>query len=524
MSTVPAPGVAHQNDLRGTGNTALLASAQRHGLTTAVVLGCALLVYLALAVAASLTKRPWSDEAWFTSPSLNLAATGHMGTTIIETAGTKLLRINEHTYWAMPLYMVLEAGWIKLAGASLFSARLASILWGVLALVSWFALVKKLAGEDWPALLAVALLSVDYLFIDMASLARMDMMSVALGAAGLAVYVALRERHLNWAVLLSQSLVASSGMTHPNALLYLVSLLFLTFYFDRRRLSVRHLAIALAPYLIAGGAWGWYILQDVPAFRAQFFANAADGGRFSGFAHPLAALSQEWTDRYSHAFGLGPHSPGHSGPIYLKSLVLLAYVTAIGCLVSFKSLRSQESSRLLLALGSIFFVLQCLFNQKLTTYLVHIVPVYDAILAMAVYGLWRQKRAWRPFLAAVVMAVCLVQLGATAYRVKLNEQRPYRRMIAVVKQRRQPGRLVFGTAAFAFDLGFNGELLDDPRLGYYSRRRADLIVVDSIYLDDFEGQRRQLPSIYRYVQETLKAQYKRVYDQDGYQVFARAED
>ena len=72
----------------------------------------------------------------------------------------------------------------------------------------------------------MALLSCDYIFIVCAASGRMDMMSAALGFAGLAAYLLFREHRLPLAVLLSHALVVASGMTHPMGLLPFFGLTF----------------------------------------------------------------------------------------------------------------------------------------------------------------------------------------------------------------------------------------------------------------------------------------------------------
>src|SRR5688500_11446511 len=141
--------------------------------------------------------------------------------------------------------------------------------------------------------LDLTLLSCDYIFIVCASSGRMDMMSAALGFAGFATYLWLRERSLVWAILVSQSLIIMSGLTHPMGLLPFFGLLFLSLYFDRKRIGFKHVLIALTPYVIFGAAWLSYVLQDRSSFVSQFFGNAMMGSedstssRFVGLFSPF---------------------------------------------------------------------------------------------------------------------------------------------------------------------------------------------------------------------------------------------
>jgi hypothetical protein len=89
-------------------------------------------VFAAFALTLLFTKRPWVDEAWFTSPALDLVTRGRFGTLLLDPAGSHLrlykadafLRgISEHTYWVMPIHLLQLAAWGKVFGFSIFSMR-----------------------------------------------------------------------------------------------------------------------------------------------------------------------------------------------------------------------------------------------------------------------------------------------------------------------------------------------------------------------------------------------------------------
>ena len=66
-------------------------------------------IYFALAIGSAMTKSPWSDEAWFANPAVNLITRGRMATPVLETAGTGFKGLDQHTYWVMPLHLVTQA-------------------------------------------------------------------------------------------------------------------------------------------------------------------------------------------------------------------------------------------------------------------------------------------------------------------------------------------------------------------------------------------------------------------------------
>jgi 4-amino-4-deoxy-L-arabinose transferase-like glycosyltransferase len=481
-------------------------------------------IYFALALGTAVSRRPWSDEGWFASPAYNLATNGSMGSPVLD--GTSWLPgINQHTYWVLPLHLVTQAGWYKIFGFSLLSLRSLSAFWGLVALAAWFVILKRLVRDDRVALLTSALLAVDYSFVMGASFGRMDMMCAALGFAGLAAYLSLREKHLAWAVLVSQALVAASGLTHFMGILHFAGLIFLTLYFDRRRIKWRHVALAAVPYVLGAMGWGLYILQDPAVFAVQFKANATTGGRLQGLSAPWLGFLHEFTDRYRTAFGLGEQSPGHSAIARLKALILVAYVAGVVCAWATRRIRESRGGRALLLLTALYFVIMAVLDgQKLAWYLVHIVPLYAALLAIWLVDVWEAVRLPRYAVAAALSALLLLQAGGVVQRMRANEYRAsYAPAADFLKRRMQPSTLVMGSAEMGFALGFNEHLIDDSFLGYYSGKRPDFIVVDEIYAESFQGSQLQRPAIYAHINRLLTTEYKLVYDRAFYRIYALAD-
>lgn len=480
-----------------------------------------MLVCLALAAGSALTRRPWSDEAWFANPAWNLATKGFMGTTVLRTGEAWLRGIDRHTYWVMPLGLLAEAAWYKLFGFSLLKTRLLSAAWGLVALAAWYYFIKKLSHDKRLALLTAGLLATDYVFVSAASFNRMDMMSAALGFTAYAAYMALRERKLTLAIFASQGLTCLSGLTHPHGgTLTFVGLLFVTLYLDRARLRLPHLAAAVLPYLVGAACWGAYISQDPTTFLTQFKGNATTGGRAAVLTHPWLGFKWEITRRYATAYGLGAHSTGHAGPIILKSLVLVAYACALLGVLFVRRLRAARHVRVLIALVAIYFVaLSIVDGQKLYYYLVHIVPLYTAVLAVWLMWCWQRRVVPRWALALAVMGLLVVQTGGLLYRMKVNTmQQGYAPTVAFLKERTTPQTLIMASGDLGFGLGFDRNLVDDTRLGYYTGLRPDVIVVEEIYGENFKGWRTSEPPLADHIARTL-AQYDLVFDRGGYQIY-----
>jgi hypothetical protein len=488
-----------------------------------------LIVYLLLAAGTAMSRRPWSDEGWFASPAYNLVNKGYMGTSILETVEPRGQQkgIDKYTYWIMPLDIVAQAAWYKILGFGLFQMRMLSAAWGLLAILSWWVIVYTLSGDRKLALLTSSIIAVDYAFMTGASFGRMDMMCAALSFAAFAAYLTFRERNFIAAIVVSQTLVVASGLTHPYGILGFAGLLFLTLYFDRKRVQPRHVVLALIPYVIGAVGWGLYILQSPSLFLSQFIGNATAGanyvGRLDGLTSPLTAFQREISLRYLVAFGWGGHSAGSSSLASLKILLLLTYLTGILGALFTRSIRTHRGFRSLLYLSGIYFLILTLVDgQKLSWYLVHMIPLFAAVLAIFLNWLWINSRLPRWSIVALMSFFLMLQLGGMMLRIRQNSfQKSYLPAANFLKTNASRSSLIMGSTELAFELGFDANLVDDIRLGYYTGKKPDFIVVDEIYEDAFKGVGTQDLVVYQHVLDTLAKEYHPVYDHAFYKIYAR---
>ena len=488
-----------------------------------------LAVYLSLTIGTALTEIPGTDEGYFANPAFNLLTKGSFSTTVLETFATPFKGMDRHTYWIMPLQPLALSIWYRIFGFGVFSTRTMSIVWGVVALVSWFIIVRSLFKRTSLAFLVLALLSCDYIFIVCASSGRMDIMSATLGFAGFASYLLLRERWLTWAILISQSLIVMSGLTHPMGLLPFFGLIFLSLYFDRKRIGIKHVTAALIPYLIGGIAWGSYILQDPSSFYSQFFANAVMGSdenvgsRFVGLFSPLTGLRLELTHRYLGNFGLGPRD---SSATRIKILFLVLYVFGLLGSLLVREIRRTENYKFLLGMTLIYFLgLTFVDSQKNYYYLVHIVPFYLTLCALFIGWCWGRPNFFGKTAALALSAILLVEIAGLAYRIKRNNYgNSFEPAVALLKQNATPQSSITANSGVAFGLGFPENVLNDPLFGYNSKKKFDYIVIDpeTAYSMERSKDRDVLGrQVYDYTIRMLSDEYRRIYDHRSYTIYAR---
>jgi 4-amino-4-deoxy-L-arabinose transferase-like glycosyltransferase len=485
-------------------------------------------VFAAFALTLLFTKRPWVDEAWNTGPALDLVTRGRLGTLLLDPKGSHLRLnkidavlqgINDRTYYIMPLQFLQLAAWGKLFGFSVFSMRMPSVFWGAIALVSVGSIVRRLYTGRGAALIAVAVLAVDFGFVKAAADARVDMTCAGLSFAALAIYLHFREANFLRAVVGAHMLTALATFAHPNGAFAAAALLLTMLWLDRGRMRLLTLLWVSAPYLLLGAFWAIFCMQAPADYLAQISASTA--GRGSDIPAPWRGVWRELNGRFrNHFFPEG----GAAGK--LKIVGLLVYLAALGTLASARKLRRTSGCRLLLSLT--LFELLCLSvfaNNKNTYYIVNILPYFAAATGIAISYLWSSYGPpVRVLCTIALVAYGLVQTAAEANLglITSGYRKEYMPVVSYLKSTLQPDDLVMGAAELGYALGFrNPQLVDDVWLGYWSGRRPTVVVVDRWYYGlVMEGAvARGIPTP-GYFAEVLK-NFRLVQDLKGYRIYRR---
>ncbi|MBA2378316.1 MAG: glycosyltransferase family 39 protein [Blastocatellia bacterium] len=488
-----------------------------------VLVPAALLCFLSIGILSSITNRPHIDEGMFASPASNLVNAGYLGTTVLETQNSPLTRIDERTYWVMPLFLLNVSGSFAVLGTNLFAMRLVSLFWGMVLILAWYFIAREISQSKHVAILTVAILAADYTLIDVGSTGRMDAMSAGLGFCGIALYLTLRNRNLVEAVAFSQIAVVLAGLTHPNGILYFAGLLFITIYLDRQRISKQHILVGASPYVIAGSIFLVWIAQDLIAFRDQFVDQLFMGGRMQGVGSPLYGFVLEFTKRYPQAYGLLSNSGGHDGPIRLKALILLGYLFGVAGVLLIRSVRTSPRYRAAMYSALIFFILMSLLDgQKETPYLVHLVPFYGFFVATTIAFLWSKDSRWKPIILLALAAFAALQIGGMLLRISKNTySNLYSPTIEYLQNHARGDDLIMGGADLGFGLDFPQNFVADGRFGYYSGKRPAYIVYDSAVEQSWLHSQFTAPHLYEYLPKLLAEEYDVVYENAGYRIYRR---
>jgi hypothetical protein len=475
-----------------------------------VVVGCCLLAF-----GIAETKRPWVDEAWFASIAYNLIHKGVMGMTVLDPHGfifaPLVPEVDRYTFWVMPGYPFLQAVWFKLFGLSVFTMRALSVAWVPVALISWFYIVSRVTNSRIVALLATVVLAADQHFIVSGSTGRMDMMGAAMSLLGPALYLRLRAR-FHRAIFTACAILAAGVMTHPNAIFGGLLLLLIVLWWDREKIRWHTVAIAAAPFVVLGGLWSLYVLQAPGIFMDQMSAQSKVPHRFVFDWNLFEQYRGELLRRYVPAYRLRSHSI----PVKISGLPVIVYFASVIALGVFGSIRRHPGGSLIFALVAVqFTLLSCL--QDNAYYLVYVLPGFSAAVGLCAKWLCDQGRASRIAATLTVASCILLNTGVIGYRIYHNDYaNRYSRAVSYLKAHASPDALIVGSAELAFDFGFDGQVLDDCRLGYTSGRRPEFIVLDAFYYVYWIPYLAvHEPETNEYIQKLLKEDYYKVYDQSG---------
>jgi hypothetical protein len=470
-----------------------------------------LILFLALSIWFSLARGPWWDEGLFADVAINFCRSGHLRSSVLAPYSfNNMPAVDRYCYWQLPSYLVSLGLWFRILPATVEWMRIFSVFWGCIFIACWFLFVRALTRNETLALLVASVVALDFSCIAASSNGRMDMMCAALGQAALAAYVCLRDSHPRQALGLAGILGASSLFCHPmgaatNA--WLLALL-LT---DRHRLRRWMLWPAVLPYVIAGGACLFYILQAPKIFLAQ--AKDVSSYRVGGIAFMFANLLNDIRDRYLQ-FYFAPHSGSHK----LKVFCLLFGVAGLLAIALNKKLRSEKLARLLVSLALVSYAGVALIDDlKYPYYFVYVTPILSACGAVWLYYTFQIHSSFRWIASGLLGAFVAATAGATAFFIRRNEfATEYRPAAAMVRQALRPGEIVMGPSELGFALGFGPPLVDDCYLGFRSGIRPQIYVMySSCTVAAFSA----VP--WEWSRKVLAADYHRVFANAAYGIYLR---
>jgi len=209
----------------------------------------------------------WPDEALFSSPAIELARSGQMGTAVLAGLIPGIAKV---TLWNAPLFMVLLSFIYTFTGESLLVMRSFSLVLGVGVLYVVAELLERLRFSRFYVCGIPVLLVLDLTFSRAANTGRMDMLTLLFLVLAfrqiLLLYYAVEpntRRRLFWAGLYGGLAVIS----HPGGAMVIV-LYGIFMYRQWQRLLVVLTGFSL-PLL----GWALYIIPHFTEFELQFLSQ-----------------------------------------------------------------------------------------------------------------------------------------------------------------------------------------------------------------------------------------------------------
>jgi 4-amino-4-deoxy-L-arabinose transferase-like glycosyltransferase len=483
-------------------------------------LAAATLAVVAVSGAAILTRSPWCDEGLMTHPAINLYRHGRLVSTTLIPTGFPYIRnipsVNQYTFWLPPLYLTALAGWMQVGGDSIFWIRCFSAFCSLFLIWAVFQMVKVVSESYAAAMLAAVLVATDYTIILSAVTARPDMMTAALGYCATAVYLLLRPKSVRVAVFCAGTCVACACVTHPMGAVYTGGLILICCAYDWRRLTKSDVAIGILSYLVPFACWGLYVLESPSVFIQQIKAHV--GPRTEGLRSPINAILSDFVHRYWNYYAYA--SAGGLGRF--KIVVLIIYLCGFAAAILVRDIRQRPVGRILILLIALYYVeIAVLDSFGWPHYMVHLIPLFAAVLAVVV--VWARSHVRLPSAALPVFLTAFIalQLGGHVLKLRANTYATeYVPTIRFLKQRASPQTVIVGGPELAFGLGEGYRLVADARLGVFSHVSPELIVLDPFHPGPSLFERSE-PEVAQATKELLANQFHVVATYGIYRILER---
>lgn len=343
--------------------------------------------------------RVFNDDAWLASLGDEFAKTHTLRHPIIHGWGG----MHVHFVQNQVVLPFVCAGFFKVFGFSIPAARLGSLLFGGIAVVSLYGLARRWFGGKQAFWIAIALL-VNLWFFEISRRIRPEIYYTASAIAALWCLAESIARRSAWLGFLSGIGAGLAALAHPSGLLLDVAIILGVFFWLPRRSAVISTCWAITgfvfsvlPYLIYVG---WAVGQPEVDFWAQMSGKASVG--LSGLDARLAMELRRWKNFFQWPKGLP-----------LAAVALVTWVTAW--------IRSSRHDKLLATVVGIFALLLPFFTvNSAGRYLAPMTPFLAVLLVRSVYRLssrpdGRAVRLWKTRIGlAVATALVYATVNASA--------------------------------------------------------------------------------------------------------------
>jgi len=411
-----------------------------------ILIGACLLLLLQ---ALTLYSTRWvEDESWYAVTAHTLMTRGELRVPIFQD-GEPTASVDPRP----PLTHIIMAGFFKVFGTSLYSARLPFLLSGLACIFLTYLLGCEL-GRPWVGLLGAVVLATDNLMFLASRTARPESMAAAFALLGVLVYLYSQRQNSVKLAFLSGLIVGLGTMVHVNSFAAALSagvLAFIEFRWSVVR-KPRPWAFAAGVLLVFSVFLVW-ALSDA-AHRAEFSIMYGGGEGF-----PLSAIPHiEWI-RYRDFLGIG--SMRVNLPVNVPTRLHIVLALLLSALALYRYDRELLKSILCLILPAMAW---WAYERNITSrYIATGSPYLSLLLAGAVVSLWKFKPAWHRSIAACTALLLLSQVAGNYMLLYIYRKADYADVTRQLRTIIPADAHVYG--ALTFWMSFN----DMP---YYSWNRT----------------------------------------------------
>lgn len=366
-----------------------------------------LLVVLQLVLGLAYLKtvpRIYVDEAWDSSLGYNLANTGSLKHPFVEGLGG----MNIHYVPPRVVLPVVCATIFKVAGYSIVASRIGSVLFGVLAVVSLYVVMRRWFGEKQGLFIGLATIIHPW-FFEVSRRARPEVYYIGLGLVVLWLMTVFFDSGSHRAAFFAGVFAALSALAHPTGLILVFAIGCAVIVWQRGKLLMHLIpwatigfTITILPYVI----YVFWAIQDTQVSFAEQMQ--------SSMLHTLTLYSEIF--RWKRFLQWPKGAP-------LAIIMLISWIVAW--------YRSSAADRTLATIIVLFaLILPFATVTPYARYLVATTPFFSALMVRL---FWRVAAAgkgviwqnWHKFRFAIVtgtaviyLSTCITAIGLMFYHLR----------------------------------------------------------------------------------------------------------
>ncbi len=256
------------------------------------------------------------DEAEVIEPACNLANENRLYLSFRD----GFIGLDEALLWHPPAYYLISALVMKMFSCGILQARAVSVIFGAIAVISVYFLMRMITNNNEYALLSALLLLTHPVFFMVSRTARMDILIPAFLSLAVLFFISGIKHKSSYSFLASGIFFGLGTISHLNGFVIPI-ILVLLIYFERKHINTFSMTLLLLGFVTPVLAWVSFAMQHFDIFLEQIKFQMGVG---LGNPRPL---SYYLTKEFHRWFGWKYEIPHN-----LLFMISLLYVLRNNCL------------------------------------------------------------------------------------------------------------------------------------------------------------------------------------------------